>query len=93
MRRGISIALILNVIWLILTGIWQLFPPFNKQVDPHHIIPVVLFIILLTIHLWLNRKPIFKYFKGLGWKWVLIAIWIIGILWVVIGVPIITGAL
>ena len=87
MRRGISIALILNTIWLIATGVLQLFPPFNEQVDPNHIIPVVLFIILLSIHLWLNRKPIFKYFKGLGWKWIYIALGIVLILWGVVGVP------
>jgi len=89
MRRGISIALILNVIWLIATGVLQLFPPFSNQIDPNHISPVVLFVILLSIHLWLNRKPIFKYFKGLGWKWAFIALGIISILWAVVGVPII----
>jgi len=67
-------------------------PPFNKgianQFDPSHIVPVVIFLILLPFHLWFNRKPIIKYFKGLGWKWALIAIWIAIILWVVVGLPI-----
>jgi membrane protease YdiL (CAAX protease family) len=87
MRRGISIALILDVIWLIGTGVLQLLSPFNEEVDPNHIIPVVIFIILLSIHLWLNRKPICKYFTGLGWKWVYIALGIILVLWGVVGVP------
>jgi hypothetical protein len=72
-----------------MTGIWQLFPPFNTGVEPHHIIPAFTFAILLLLHVWLNRKPLFRYFQGLGWKWVFIVLGIFGILWTGIGLPIV----
>ena len=87
MRRAVSIALILDTLYLIGTGINQIFPPFNKQVDPNHITPVAIFLVLLSIHLWLNRKPIVKYFRGLRWKWAYVGFGVFVILWGVVGVP------
>ena len=49
MRRAVSIALILDTLYLMGTGINQIFPPFNKQVDPNHMTPVVIFLIILSI--------------------------------------------
>ncbi len=81
MRRGISIAMVIVGIWAIMTGIWQLFPPFNKGIDPLHMIPAFVFGILLVVHVWLNRKPLLRYFRGLGWRWVFIGLGVLGILW------------
>ncbi len=89
MRRSISIALILDTLYLIATGVLQLFTPFNKQVDPNHIIPVVVFIILLAFHLSLNRKPISKYFKGLKWKWAYVSLGILFVLFGAVVMPLI----
>jgi len=70
MRRGIGIALILFGLMMAIAGIWKLFPPSNKVLYPPHIIAAFIFLILLIIHIWLNRKPILRYFSGLGWKWI-----------------------
>jgi hypothetical protein len=70
MRRGISIALLLFGLMTAIAGIWKLFPPANKTLYPPHIFAAFVFLILLIIHIWLNRKPIFRYFSGLGWKWI-----------------------
>jgi uncharacterized membrane protein len=73
MRRGISIALVIFGLLTAVAGIWKLFPPANKTVYPPHIIASFIFLILVIIHVWLNRKAILKYFSKLGWKW----IWVI----------------
>lgn len=70
MRRGISIALVLFGLMMAIAGIWKLFPPCNKVLYPPHIFAAFIFLILLIIHIWLNRKPILRYFGGLGWKWI-----------------------
>jgi hypothetical protein len=86
-RRGISLAMLIFGLQAMLTGIWQLFPPFNKQIDPLHMMPAFIFGILLIIHIWLNRKPLFRYFDRLGWRWVFIVLGAIGIIWAGIIMP------
>lgn len=80
MRRGVSIAMVIFGILSILTGIWQFLPPFEYGHDPLHIAPAFIFGILVVIHVWLNRKPLVRYFKGLGWRWVFVGLGIILIL-------------
>ena len=87
MRRGIGIALVIFGVATAVTGIWQLFPPFTNGVQPVHAIPAISLGILFCIHAWLNRKPLLRYFKGLGLKWGYIALGILIILWMGIGAP------
>ena len=88
MRRGVSVAMVIFGVWIVVTGIWQVFPPFNTGVEPVHLIPAFCFAVLMIIHVWLNWKPLLRYFKGLGWRWVLIGLGILGILWSAVGMPI-----
>ena len=87
MRRGVGIAMVIFLVWAVVTGIWQLFPPFDMGVEPPHIIAAFPLAILVCIHIWLNRKPLFRYFQGLGWKWLLVVLGVLGILWTAIGAP------
>jgi hypothetical protein len=73
MRRIVSIILFLTGLFTIITGIWNFFPPFDKSFSPGHAIGACIFGILCVVHVWLNWKSITKYFKGLGWKWLLVA--------------------
>jgi hypothetical protein len=72
MRRGISIALVLFGLMTAIAGIWKLFPPCNEISYPPHIFASFIFLILIIIHIWSNRKAILRYFSGLGWKWLLV---------------------
>ncbi len=69
MRKGISVATVVIGLWTAVSGIIEL-TPYSDGHPEHHVIPAVAFAIVIIIHAWLNRKPLFKYFKGLGWKWV-----------------------
>jgi hypothetical protein len=74
MRRGIGISLLLFGLMMAIAGIWKLFPPCNKMLYPPHIFAAFVFLVLLIIHIWLNRKSILRYFSGLGWKWILVSL-------------------
>ena len=87
MRRGISVAMVVFGVWTAVTGIWQVFPPFDTGVEPVHIIPAFCFGVLAVIHVVLNWKPLSRYFRGLGWRWALVGLGVLGILWAAIGVP------
>ena len=92
MRRSIAIALVVFGLLIMLTGLWQFFPPFNTGVEPLHVIPAFCFAILLIIHIWLVRKPLLLHFKGLGWKWALVGLAAVVVLWMTIGIPIMIRA-
>ena len=78
MRRSISIAMVLFGIWAVISGISQFFPPFDTEFDVGHVVSACGFAVLLGIHVWLNRKPAVRYFKGLGRWWILIGVFVAG---------------
>jgi hypothetical protein len=88
MRRVISMSMIIIGLWAIATGIWQFFSPYNKGIEPTHIIPAFLFGLLTIAHVWLNRKPVLRYFRGLGFRWIPIGLGDLVVLWASIGLPI-----
>ena len=85
MRRTVSILLVLFGLGTILCGIRNFpipcFATFVKQFDVGHAIISSIFSILLIIHVWLNRKPLFRYFGRLGWWWLPIGLGFAGIIW------------
>ncbi|MFC1932503.1 hypothetical protein ACFLXU_02585 [Chloroflexota bacterium] len=88
MKRVISIALGVFGLAMLITGIWNMFPPFDTMFFPAHVIPSSVFGILLIIHVWLNWKPIIRYFKGLGWWWILAGVGFLLVIWAGIVVPV-----
>jgi heme A synthase len=91
MRRVISIMMVIFGLTTIAGGIWKLFPPFNKMFYVPHITSAFLFSVLLIIHIWLNRKPLLRYFQRLKWWWVLVSLGIATFAWLGIGLPIVLG--
>ncbi len=87
MRRGISVTMVIFGLGAALTGIWQFFPPFNRGIDPPHIIFAFPFGILIILHTWLNRKPVLRYFRRLGWWWVVVSLGFILVIWAGIVMP------
>jgi hypothetical protein len=57
------------------------FATFIKEFDVAHAIAGGIFTILLIIHVWLNRKPLFRYFGKLGWWWFLVGLGFAAIIW------------
>ena len=88
MRRGISIAMALFGLSIVITGIWNFFPPFNQVFFTPHVINSSIFGVLAALHVWLNRKPIIRHFRELGWRWVLVGILIAAVTWNSIILPI-----
>ena len=82
MRRVISIAIVIVGLAMAITGIWKLFPPFDARFFPPHVINSFIFSVLVIIHIWLNRKPIIRYFKGLRWWWILVGLGFAAVVWV-----------
>ena len=72
MRRVTSVALVVCGLFIAITGIWNFFPPFSESFSPGHAIGSVVFAVLCVVHVWLNWKAILKYFKSLGWWWLLV---------------------
>ena len=95
MRRVIGIAMVIFGLAMVITGIWNLFPPFNTMLFPPHIITSFIFGILAVIHACLNRKPIAQYFQNLGRRRVLIGLGFAAVAWLGIILPILvkTGIL
>ncbi len=89
MRRVISIAMVIFGFTMVITGILKLFPPFNDMTFPPHIINSCIFGVLAVTHAWLNRKPIVRYFKGLGRWWILVGLGFLLVIWSVVIMPII----
>jgi len=86
MRSGVNIAMFLSGIWTVLTGIIGLVS-YNTESADHHVVAASIFTIALCIHVWLNRKPFFQRFKGLGWKWSLIGLGLFIIIITTVGHP------
>jgi Na+/melibiose symporter-like transporter len=80
MRSGVTIAMVLLGIWTILTGITIEETPRAIGSPAHHIFAASAFVVVLCIHVWLNKKAFLQRFKGLGWKWSLIGVGILIIL-------------
>ena len=74
MRRSISIAMAVFGLAMLITGIENLFPPFDTMSFPPHIITSFIFGVLAVIHIWLNWKPLIRYFRGLGRWWGLVGL-------------------
>jgi len=83
-----SISLALTGLFTLSTGIWNFFPPFIDSFSPGHAIDACIFCALGLFHVWLNWKPMLKYFKGLGWWWFLIGLSVISIV-MVTGIPVV----
>ena len=88
MRRGIGIAMVIFGLAAALTGIWNFFPPFKDTFSIPHVIPAFIFGFLAVIHIWLNRRPLLRYFKRLRWWWVLVASGFVYVIWIGIIMPI-----
>ena len=91
MRRGISIAMVIFGLIMMVSGISKLFPPFNTTFHPGHVANSAIFVLLVIIHIWLNRKSIVQSFKGLKWGWVLVGLGLAVVVWVGVGLPILTS--
>ena len=81
MRRVISIAMVIFGLATAITGIWEFFPPVNTMFFPGHAIPACVFGLLAAVHIWLNQKPVVRYFKGLGLKWILVGLGFLLVIW------------
>jgi hypothetical protein len=94
MRRVITIIMVTLGLTTVITGIWDFFPPFNGTFYVPHTITACIFGILVAVHLWLNRKPVLRYFKGLGRWWILVGLGGALVIWLGIIMPIfvLTGA-
>ena len=88
MRRVIGIAMVIFGLTTALTGIWNFFPPFNTVFYPPHAINSCVFGLLAAIHIWLNRKPVLRYFKGLRKGWILVGLGFAAIIYAGIILPI-----
>ena len=88
MRRIMGIAMVILGLAMVTTGIWNLFPPFNTVLFPPHIITSFIFGVLVVIHIWVNWKPITRYFKGLGRWWIPVGVGFAAVIWVGIIMPI-----
>ena len=82
MRRVISIAMVIFGLAMVVTGIWKLIAPYNTEFYPPHVINAFIFGVLMFIHIWLNRKPILRYFKKLRWWWILVGLGFAAVVWV-----------
>jgi hypothetical protein len=85
--------MVISGLSMVITGILKLFSPFSDMTFPAHIINSFIFAVLAITHVWLNRKPLLRYFKGLRWWWVLVGLGFVLVIWSVVIVPtlIVTG--
>jgi hypothetical protein len=92
MRRVIGILLVICTSLVVLGAIRNLpisqFDNFSRQFDIGHAISGGVFVILLGIHLWLNRKSLVKYFGSLRWWWVAVGLGFAAVIWGGIGVTV-----
>ena len=79
MRRAVSVVLVVTGLFTAVTGIWNFFPPFSLSFSPGHAVGACIFGVLCIIHVWLNWKSILRYFRRLGWWWLLVASGLIAI--------------
>jgi len=90
MRRVTAIAMVAFGLGSVLSGGWQLFFLLSGEnfIFPPHIATSALFLIFAAIHMWLNRRPFFRYFKGLRWWWILVGVLFgINVIWIGIVLP------
>ena len=92
MRRWMVIAMVILGLNMVITGIWNLFPPFNTMLFLPHVITSCIFGILAVIHICLNRKPLLGYFKRLRRGWILVGLGFAAVIWVGIILPILVKA-
>ena len=90
MRRFISITMVIFGLAMVMTGVWNIFPPFNEMLFPPHIITSFILGLLVIVHLWLNWKSVVRYFRGLGRWWVLVSLGFVLVIYTGIIVPILT---
>jgi len=94
MRRPIVILLVLFGLNEILSGIRHMpvpwFAALTTEFDWIHAITASIFAILFTIHVWLNREPLIRYFGNLGRWWVLVGLGFALLTWAGIISPILT---
>jgi len=64
MRKFLGIAIFLLLVLCISAGIAESMPFHSGRPAVLHISIAVLFIIAVSIHIWLNRKAFIRYFKG-----------------------------
>ena len=88
MRRGIGIAMVGFGLSMVTTGIWNLFPPFNTTLFLPQVITSCIFGLLAATHIWLNRKPIVRYFKGLRRWWILVGLGFLLVIWAAVIMPV-----
>jgi len=85
MRRTITILLVLFGLNEILSGIKHIpipcFEALSEHFDLGHAICGGIFMILIAIHVWLNRKPLFRYFSNLGWWWLPVGLGFVAVIW------------
>jgi hypothetical protein len=74
MRRGISIAMVIFGLAMLISGIQKLFPPANTFFYPPHVINACIFGVLVIVHIVLNWKQIGRHFSGLGRWWILVGL-------------------
>ena len=74
MRRGITIAMVIFGLAMVVSGIQKFFPPVNTIFYPPHAINACIFGLLVVVHIILSWKPIVRYFSGLGWWWILVGL-------------------
>jgi hypothetical protein len=87
MKRGISVAMVLFGFNMLVTGILNIFPPFDTVFFPSHVVNSIVFGVLAIIHVWLNWKQIIRYFQGLRWWWTLVGVGFLGVVWSVVIMP------
>jgi hypothetical protein len=63
LRSIVTISLSILGIWTIVTGIMD---------SDIHILAACILLVVICIHIWLNRNSFLQHFRGLGWKWMLI---------------------
>jgi uncharacterized membrane protein (DUF441 family) len=71
LRSIVTISLSILGIWTIITGIMD---------SDIHIFAACVLLVVICIHIWLNRNSFLQRFKGLGWKWILITTGILAVI-------------
>ena len=87
MRRAVSIGMFFIGLVMVVTGVWNLFPPFDTLRFPPHIINSFAFGFLAIVHVSLNWKSLVRHFKGLGSWWILVAILVLTLVWLGVVFP------
>jgi hypothetical protein len=73
-RRVVTICVVLTGLFTVISGFWNFFPPFDSEFSPGHAVGASVFAGLALVHAWLNRRPIVRYFHGLGWWWIAVGL-------------------